>query len=163
MSKYVSNKSLKYAISKLVDKLSLKTFHVSTFTQSKQTDVQPGTSWTIIPFDTNNNPTDKLIIQSNGTIKIGKGVNRIVVSGACSLSTIDNYDLRRAAILKNNTVLNRSIFYLTSYHSFSLSPVTVDVKENDIIALKFNSDRAKSCTIPAGSKEVCYLTIMIVG
>lgn len=133
----------------------------NTFKNRNQLGIPIENSYVILPFNASDNPNDKLIIQSDGTIKIGKDVNRIVVSGACSLSVVNDYDLRRLAIFKNNEIINRTQQNHNGYQSFSLAPKCVGVKENDVISLKFTGSKSPSATVSTG-QETTYLTIEII-
>lgn len=166
MSKSIKFKNATYLDSSSIThkKRTLKAildWRYNTFTNSKGTIIKIGNGYTILPFDTSDNPNSKLIIQSNGTIKIGSGISRIRISGSCSLSVVNDYDLRRLSVFKNDTIVNRTQMYYNHYHSFTLNPKCISVKENDVISLKFTGEKVNSTEIPM-TTEITHLTIEII-
>lgn len=155
---YLDSEGVTYQRRKLKEIFDLR---YNTFTNSKGTIVKIGNGYTILPFDTSDNPNSKLIIQPNGTIKIGQYISRIKISASCSLSVVNDYDLRRLSVFKNNTIVNRTQMYYNHYHSFTLQPKCIDVKQNDIISLKFTGEKVNSAEIPM-TAEITHLTIEII-
>lgn len=155
---YLDSEGVTYQKRKLKEIFDLR---YNTFTNSKGIGVKIGNGYTIIPFDTSDNPNSKLIIQPNGTIKIGQYISRIKVSASCSLSAVNDYDLRRLSIFKNDTIVNRTQIYHNYYHSFTLAPKCINVKHNDIISLKFTGGKDNSAEISTGT-DITHMTIEII-
>lgn len=108
------------------------------------------------------NPSDSLIIQSDGSIKIGKNVNKIMISACCSLPIINSFQLRRLNLFKNNISQSRVIFSGDSYQHFSIPFKSINVQEDDIISLEMEGSIENSCYVSA-NKEVTWMTIVIIG
>ncbi len=80
-----------------------------TFTVENTNEINFTNSYKKFPFDTTTNPTSKkFILQSDGSVKIGKGISKILVSGSTSLSAINENQIRRLSIFKNDSIVNRT-------------------------------------------------------
>lgn len=136
---------------------------VITFTINNTDEVSFGASNVKFPFDTSTNEeSSKFILQSNGTIKIGKNVTQIAVSGSTSLSKANTTNnIRRLSIFKNDDIVNRTQMSYSNYQSFSLVPKVVDVVEGDIISMQITGSISNSGTASCGS-NVTYMTIQEV-
>ena len=134
-----------------------------TLTCSNAIDLQFGNnSYTKIPFDVSSSPSSvKFKLQSDGSVLVGKGVSKIAVSGAASLSGITGDQMRRLSIFKNNTIVNRTQQQLVSYQSFSLTPKIISVEEGDLISLQITGTGNPSGNASCG-EEVTFLTIQEV-
>ena len=76
-----------------------------TFTVENTNEINFTNSYKKFPFDTTTNPTSKkFILQSDGSVKIGKGISKILVSGSTSLSAINENQIRRLSIFKNDKI-----------------------------------------------------------
>lgn len=156
--KYLDSSSVSHKRKKLSDILDNK---MVSFYCSENGDTQFSNSYKQIPFDEASVISSKLQLQSDGTIKIGDNIKTIAVSGATALSVVNDYDLRRLAIFKNNEIINRTQLYFNSYQSLSISPKIVEVKKGDIISMKITGNNSPSGSASNGS-EVTYLTIEII-
>lgn len=140
----------------------VRNYEVHTLSCDPGKDIIIGKDATLIPMKYDDNPSDSLIIQSDGSIKIGKNVNRIMISACCSLPIINSFQLRRLNLFKNNVSQSRVIFSGDSYQHFSIPFKSINVQEDDIISLKMEGSIENSCYVSA-NKEVTWMTIVIIG
>lgn len=133
-----------------------------TFTIENTNEITFANSYKKFPFDTTTNPTSKkFILQSDGSVKIGKGISKILVSGSTSLSSVNESQLRRFSIFKNDSIVNRTQMLYTSYQSFSLAPKIIDVVENDLISMQISGSSNPSGTASCGN-EITFMTLQEV-
>lgn len=133
-----------------------------TFTVENTSDIVFTNNYKKFPFDTTtNNNSKKFILQSDGSVRIGKGVKKIVVSGSTSLSGISGEQIRRLSIFKNDSIVNRTQMSYGGYQSFALPPKNVDVVEGDNISMQISGSKNPSGTASCG-KEITYMTLQEV-
>lgn len=133
-----------------------------TFTIENTDEINFTNSYKKFPFDTTTNPNSKkFILQSDGSVKIGKGISKILVSGSTSLSSVNESQLRRFSIFKNDSIVNRTQMLYTSYQSFSLAPKIIDVVENDLISMQISGSSNPSGTASCGN-EITFMTLQEV-
>ena len=133
-----------------------------TFTVENTSDIVFTNNYKKFPFDTTtNNNSKKFILQSDGSVRIGKGVKKIVVSGSTSLSGISGEQIRRLSIFKNDSVVNRTQMSYGGYQSFVLPPKNVDVVEGDNISMQISGSNNPSGTASCGT-EITYMTLQEV-
>lgn len=114
-----------------------------------------------------NSNTDKLTL-SNGGIKIGSGISKVLVSGTARYYALSNAALgdRRLMIIKNSTSISR-VFETRDttdvrFLSLAITPILIDVAENDIIYLYSNSPQPSE-EISSSSNNETRLTIEVKG
>lgn len=135
---------------------------VTTFTVEKTNELTFTNSYKIFPFDKTTNPNSrKFVLQSDGSVKIGKGVSKVLVSGSTSLAAVSEDQIRRLAVFKNDNIVNRTQFSLFTYQSFGLIPKVINVAENDIISMRISGSNSPSGTASCGT-EVTYMTLQEV-
>ena len=133
-----------------------------TFTIENTDEINFTNSYKKFPFDTTTNPNSKkFILQSDGSVKIGKGISKILVSGSTSLSAINESQIRRFSIFKNDSIVNRTQMSYNYYHSFSLSPKIIDVVEGDVISMQISGTNNPSGTASCGN-EITFMTLQEV-
>lgn len=133
-----------------------------TFTVKNTSDITFTNTYKKFPFDTTtNNNSKKFILQSDGSVLIGKGIKKIVVSGSTSLSGISGEQIRRLSIFKNDSIINRTQMSFGGYHSFVLPPKTVEVVEGDNISMQISGSNNPSGTASCGT-EITYMTLQEV-
>lgn len=99
-------------------------------------------TYTVIPLNLSNIAGSLLTASGNG-IKIGKGVSKVLVSGAISYDTGSTTGIRYARIVKNSFSDANSLsigwetFEANSRGRIVLQPILADVQENDIIYLYY--------------------------
>ena len=119
------------------------------------------TSWgavNLAPFDSYVSTTNKITLQNNG-LKIGTGVSKILVSASMKASDNSSFPGDKIfQIAKNDVDVVEN--YLTNQGSWApqtISPMMIEVQENDIITLKFASGGTGT-----GDLLGEYLTIQVV-
>lgn len=133
-----------------------------TFTIENTDDITFTNSYKKFPFDTSTNPNSKkFILQSDGSVKIGKGISKILVSGSTSLSGISGEQIRRLSIFKNDSIINRTQMSFGGYHSFVLPPKTVEVVEGDNISMQISGTNNPSGTASCRN-EITFMTLQEV-
>ena len=133
-----------------------------TFTVENTDGINFTNSYKKFPFDTTTNPNSKkFILQSDGSVKIGKGISKILVSGATSLSAINESQLRRFSIFKNDSIVNRTQMSYDYFQSFSLVPKIIDVVEGDVISMQISGSNNPSGTASC-SNEITFMTLQEV-
>lgn len=133
-----------------------------TFTVKNTSDITFTNTYKKFPFDTTtNNNSKKFILQSDGSVLIGKGIKKIVVSGSTSLSGISGEQIRRLSIFKNDSIINRTQMSFGGYQSFVLAPKTVEVIEGDNISMQISGSNNPSGTASCGN-EITYMTLQEV-
>lgn len=133
-----------------------------TFTIENTDEITFANSYKKFPFDTTTNPTSKkFILQSDGSVKIGKGISKILVSGSTSLSSASGQHIRRFSIFKNDIIVNRTQMSYDGYQSFSLVPKIIDVDEGDVISMQISGSNNPSGTASCGN-EITFMTLQEV-
>ena len=133
-----------------------------TFTVENTDEINFTNSYKKFPFDTTTNPTSKkFILQSDGSVKIGKGISKVLVSGATSLSAAFEQQIRRLSIFKNNIIVDRTQMSYNGYQSFSLVPKIIDVVEGDVISMQISGSNNPSGTASC-SNEITFMTLQEV-
>lgn len=133
-----------------------------TFTIKNTDEVIFSNAYKKFPFDTTSDENSKkFILQEDGTVKIGKGVAKIAVSGSTSLSGVSETQIRRLSIFKNDTIANRTQMSYGGYQSFLLAPKIVDVTEGDIISMQITGSNNPSGTASCGT-EITFMTLQEV-
>lgn len=133
----------------------------TTFYKDTATNIDFGTSYVTIPFDSQTTNNENLELQNDGSVKIIGNISKIMVSGATSLSGVDGSDIRRLSILKNDVVVARTQMNYSSYQSFSIAPHVIDVQQNDVIKLGIKGEKANSGSA-ATKSDVTYMTIYVL-
>lgn len=112
-----------------------------------------------------NSNTDKLTL-SNGGIKIGSGISKILVSATMRYYALQNAALgdRRIMVLKNSTSIARAFDTRDTtdvrFLSLSITPILINVAENDIIYLYSNSPQSSE-EISSSSNNETRLTVEV--
>lgn len=133
-----------------------------TFTIQNKDEVVFSNTYKKFPFDTTTNSNSKkFILQSDGSVLIGKGIKKIVISGSTSLSGISGEQIRRLSIFKNDSIINRTQMSFGGYHSFVLPPKTVEVVEGDNISMQITGSNNPSGTASCGT-EITFMTLQEV-
>lgn len=133
-----------------------------TFTVKNTSDITFTNIYKKFPFDTTtNNNSKKFILQSDGSVLIGKGIKKIAVSGSTSLSVINGSQIRRLSIFKNEGIINRTQMSFDGFQSFVLPPKTVEVVEGDNISMQISGSNNPSGTASCGT-EITYMTLQEV-
>lgn len=123
--------------------------------------LKPTSGVTLFPLQnirTQSGDLNKLTLDS-GKIKIGKGVNHIMVSAACTDSS-DSQTGRALYIYKNDYLVIRTLLNTNAINQSSLSLVNVleSVKENDLISLRVEGNGISY----SGGKELTWLTVEVI-
>ena len=100
----------------------------------------------------------KLTLES-GKIKIGKGVNHIMISAACADSS-DSQTGRALYIYKNNDVIARTLLnaHINIQPGLSITNVLESVSENDLISIRVEGNGISY----SGSKQLTWLTVEVI-
>ena len=144
-------------IKKVVNENSLRSIITAYPGQS----LKPTSGITLFPLQnirTQSGDLNKLKLES-GKIKIGKGVNHIMVSAACTDST-NSQTGRALYIYKNDSVIARTLLNANTIIQPSLSIVNVleSVTENDLISIRVEGNGISY----AGGKELTWLTVEVI-
>ena len=123
--------------------------------------LKPTSGVTLFPLQnirTQSGDLNKLTLDS-GKIKIGKGVNHIMVSAACTDSS-NSQTGRALYIYKNDYLVIRTLLNTNAINQSSLSLVNVleSVKENDLISLRVEGNGISY----SGGKELTWLTVEVI-
>lgn len=101
-------------------------------------------TYTIIPFDLDTSTDDgRLTTTQDGGIKIGSGINQILVSGQMALKALNNSGNRYVIIVKNSYSAANTLawgcgnFQIGDTESITISPQLENVSENDVIYLYY--------------------------
>ena len=133
-----------------------------TFTIKNTDEVVFSNTYKKFPFDTTSDENSKkFILQEDGTVKIGKGVTKIAVSGSTSLSGVSETQIRRLSIFKNDNIVNRTQMSYGGYQSFLLALKIVDVTEGDIISMQITGSNNPSGIASCGT-EITFMTLQEV-
>lgn len=100
-------------------------------------------TYTIVPFDLSNVAGGKLTATSNGGIRIGANVSKVLVSGMISYDTINGTSSRHIRIVKNSYTADNTLAW--SWQTLvagqpanvEVLPILADVKEGDIIYMLY--------------------------
>lgn len=132
------------------------------FTVRNTSEIVFSNTYKKFPFDTTtNNNSGKFILQSDGSVKIGKGVTKIAVSGSTSLSGVTGSQIRRLSIFKNDIIVNRTQMSYDIYQSLLLAPKIIEVAEGDVISMQISGSNNPSGTASC-SPEITYMTLQEV-
>lgn len=124
---------------------------------------------TKIPLDLQNSAGERLNATSDGGIRIGTGVSKILVSGRMSITTTieGNKNLR---IIKNSyseaNTIGWNYNYIrstTNYENIIITPILADVKEGDIIYLTYYTENSKDTIGGSSYGAVTSLTVETIG
>ena len=97
---------------------------------------------------------------SNNRVKIGAGVNHVMVSAQLNYSAFTTNGLRRLLARKNGTGFARSMIYCAqNYETINMTPRLIDVTENDYI--DFSMWNAGNTTISAGDVDTYFVVEVI--
>ena len=101
---------------------------------------------------------NKLTLDS-GKIKIGKGVNHIMVSAACTDSS-NSQTGRALYIYKNDDIIVRTLLNanINIQPSLSITNVLESVSENDLISIRVEGNGISY----SGSKSLTWLTVEVI-
>lgn len=127
---------------------------------STNTTVTTTATWTnyTIPLDSLKKSIGSGLTFTNNTVKIGAGISRVKVS-AVAMHSNDNVYTSASAIFHNNNIIEQGyVSGKTGWQSVSYPQYLIDVKENDIISLKYQSDTANGNLRFAGA----HYTLLIV-
>ena len=101
-------------------------------------------TYTIIPLDLNISTNDeRLTATADGGIKIGAGVNQILVSGQMALEAVTTAGNRHVRIVKNTYSAANTLGWgwdnlqIGDTESITVSPQLANVEENDVIYLYY--------------------------
>ena len=125
-------------------------------------------AYTKIPFTGESSVGDKLTTTTDGGIKIGSGVSKILISGRMLISTntAGEYYIR---IAKNNaTVYGGWVTHTkqsasTSFESISITPSVFSVSENDVIYMYYYVPTSSATIYGADMGAQTSLTVETVG
>ncbi len=142
----------------------------SMITKSLAADATNLTTNTYRVLDLTNTTTagTQLIPVAQGGIKIGKGVNKVQVSGRMSIEGSSSTDRRYIRIVLNNSTSSSGNLAWASQtvtvgtiETISITPILVDVKEGDVINLYYWTPKS-SDTIKGGAGSLTALTVEVV-
>ena len=144
--------------------------HIITIGKNSNQDVSAGQSPIIVQMNLQRNKIGSKLTFTNNSVKIGAGVNYVLVSGLCWAEAHDGYKwvtIRKkegstytdisSAITPKNTLEN--------WDSASLPPVLIQVAEGDEISMWIVITGTATGRIAAGSygEASTYLTVEVVG
>ena len=98
-------------------------------------------TYTIIPLDDSNGVGSKLTLQSDGGIKIGANVSKILVSARASIAGSATTGRRHLRVMKNSYTNNNTIawsqddFGASVTEDIVITPTVGDVQEGDVVYL----------------------------
>ncbi len=125
-----------------VDGLNLKPSVMTRSLSANETSLAVNT-YTIVPLDLQNSTGGKLTATSNGGIKIGKGVSKVLVSGRMLIGTSSTAGNRHLRIVKNTYSNANTLAWAfepieaTSQDVISITPTLGDVSEGDVLYLMY--------------------------
>lgn len=144
---------------------AINTENIMTAKLSAEVAFESGNTGGQIVLDSSVSKGDKLTL-TDGSIKIGEGISYILVSGGAKIQN-DNessWAYYNLYIYKNSSIVASSrIGYLEAgkVSGCSVSPSLVEVKENDVISLRFYKISTHLATV-ASSYSSTYLTVEAV-
>lgn len=100
-------------------------------------------TYTIIPMDLSNVVGGKLTATSDGGIRVGSGVSKVMVSGMCSYDTINSTGSRHVRIVKNSYTANNTLAWSwqtlvqSQPAQVEVPPILADVTEGDVIYMLY--------------------------
>lgn len=100
-------------------------------------------AYTIIPLDLSRVTGGRFSATNDGGIRVGSGVDKVIVSASISFDTVNSTDDRHIRIVKNSIATNNTLAIvwrtLTQGQSDVLetSPILADVQEGDVIYLLY--------------------------
>lgn len=98
-------------------------------------------TYTIVPLDLTNVAGDKLTATSDGGIRVGANVSKVLVSGRASIQGSSQAGRRHLRIMKNSYTNNNTMawsqddFPASATEDIVITPTLADVKEGDVIYL----------------------------
>ncbi|MBQ6483076.1 MAG: hypothetical protein IJI45_18375 [Anaerolineaceae bacterium] len=127
-------------------------------------------SYTKVPLDTSANVGDsRLTVTSDGGIKIGANVSKIMVSANLAITATSTQAVRRARIGKNTSGTSDILAFIqqtipaSAQDNLSLPPVVVDVAQNDVIYLFYYVTQSADTINGTSSGNRTYLTVEVIG
>lgn len=144
--------------------------HIITIGKNNDQNVPAGQSPIIVQMNLTRNKIGSKLTFTNNSVKIGAGVNSVLVSGLCWVEAHDGYKwvtLRKkegstyttisSAITPKNTLEN--------WDSLSLPPILIQVKENDEISMwvAITGTAAGRVAGTSYTEAAIYLTVEVVG
>lgn len=131
------------------------------------TSLTPNT-YKVIPVTTATTAGSQLSAIAQGGIKIGAGVNKVMVSAKMSIEGSGSTDRRYVRIVLNNSISSAGTLAWTSetvgtgtIEALSIPPILVDVQEGDVINLYYYTP-SSSDTIKGGFGALTELTVEVV-
>ena len=100
-------------------------------------------TYTLIPLDLSNSTGQRLTTSSNGGIKVGAGVSKVLVSGKMAVEGVTTAGSRHLRIIKNSYSANNTLGWawdtlaISDSEDIIIPPQLVDVTENDVINLYY--------------------------
>lgn len=159
-SKYWDSTGIKYNSTLLSTELAnLEAKKPLVATASLNTQITSGLPNGKISMDSISSNTDKLTL-SNGGIKIGSGISKVLVSGQLFFQASANNAYVWTAIKNGSTEVSIALTNASSYFTSTVhAPILISVSENDVITL--NGLEAKTGTI-RGDKKNTYITVQVI-
>jgi hypothetical protein len=135
-----------------------------TIALSGNTDHKVSTAWTYnkILCDTVKTDIGNKLKFENNSIKIGSGVKYVRVNANIMTSGIANHQI--AGITHNGESVSRGYYRATNasyYGVIALTPIILEVAEDDTIALEYGAATTGTMTISGGNYT--YLTVEAIG
>lgn len=143
--------------------------HIITIGKNNDQNVPAGQSPIIVQMNLQRNKIGSKLTFTNNSVKIGAGVNYVLVSGLCWVEAHDGYKWITIRKKEGSTYTNISSAItpkntLENWDSVSLPPALIQVKENDEISMWVvitgtAAGRVAAQTYPNST----YLTVEVVG
>ena len=114
--------------------------------------------WNDIPFDREISATQDLELENNNVV-IKANVNKVLVSGACTVNASLNYEMTFTLRIINTTSFEEVRVYgkvQNSNNTCTIPPTILNVSEND--SIKMDISVGENCTAKAGT----YITVQII-
>lgn len=126
-------------------------------------------TYTKIPLDSSNGVGSKLTLQSDGGIKIGANVSKIIVSARASIQGSATTGRRHLRVMKNSYTNNNTIawsqddFGASVTEDIVITPTVGDVQEGDVVYLWYYVPN--SADVIGGNAYGCRtsMTIEVIG
>lgn len=123
-----------------VNGVNLEKNVMTAYLSANETDLAVST-YTIIPLDSSNSVGSKLTLTSNGGIKIGSNVSKILVSARASIQGSSSTGRRHLRVMKNSYTNNNTLawsqddFGANVTEDIVITPTVANVSEGDVVYL----------------------------